>query len=66
MYVRVFELEIADPVTTFLGKSGSFGLPYCIFEPRCEKKRSLGFPTRSHTNQAAQPQKMAGCLKFRN
>ena len=29
------------------------------------KKRSSGFPTRSHTNQAVQPQKMARSLKFR-
>ena len=30
-------------------------------EPRCE-----GFPTRSDTNQAVQPWKMARGLKFRN
>ena len=29
------------------------------------RKRSSGFPTRSHTNPAVQPQKMAGHLKFR-
>ena len=28
------------------------------------ENRSSGFPTRSHTNQAAQPQKMARGLKF--
>ena len=28
------------------------------------KKRSSGFPTRSHTNRAVQPQKMARGLKF--
>ena len=44
-------------------------LGYCsetlLFEPRCEKKRSSGFPTRSNTNQAVQAQKMARGLKFR-
>ena len=29
------------------------------------RNRSLGFPTRSHTNQAVQPQKMAKGLKCR-
>ena len=29
------------------------------------ENRSLGFPTRSDTNQAVQPQKMARGLKFR-
>ena len=29
------------------------------------ENRSSGFPTRSHTNQAAQRQKMAEGLKFR-
>ena len=29
------------------------------------RNRSLGFPTRSHTNQAVQPQKIARGLKFR-
>ena len=33
--------------------------------PRCEKNRSSGFPTRSDTNRAVQPQKMARSLKFR-
>ena len=33
------------------------------YEPRCEKA-GLRFLTRSHTNQAVQPQKMAGGLKF--
>ena len=28
------------------------------------EKRSLGFPTRSDSNQAVQAQKMAGSLKF--
>ena len=27
---------------------------YRLFEPRCEKNRSSGFPTRSDTNQAVQ------------
>ena len=35
------------------------------YEPRCENSRSSGFPTRSDTNQAVQPQKMARGLKFR-
>ena len=35
-------------------------------EPRYEKtSRSSGFQTRSHTNQAVKPQKMARGLKFR-
>ena len=34
------------------------------FEPRCEKTGLQGFPTRSHTNQAVQPQKIARGLKF--
>ena len=29
------------------------------------KNRSAGFPTRSHTDQAVQPQKIASDLKFR-
>ena len=29
------------------------------------ENRSSGFHTRSHTNQAVQPQKMASALKFR-
>ena len=29
------------------------------------RKRSSGFPTRSDTNRAVQPQKMASGLKFR-
>ena len=33
-------------------------------EPRCEKNRSSGFPTRSYTNRAVQPHKMARSLKF--
>ena len=33
------------------------------YEPRCEN-RSSGFPTRSDTNQAVQPLKMARGLKF--
>ena len=37
---------------------------YSIYEPRCEKKQSLGFPTRSDKNRAVQPQKMARGLKF--
>ena len=36
-----------------------------LFEPRCEKNRSSGFPTRSDTNKAVLPQKMARGLKFR-
>ena len=36
-----------------------------IYEPRCEKTRSSGFSTRSDTNRAVQPQKMARGLKFR-
>ena len=35
------------------------------FVPRCEKNCLGGFPTRSDTNQAVQPKKMAGSLKFR-
>ena len=35
------------------------------FEPRSEKTGLRGFPTRSDTNQAVQPQKMARGLKFR-
>ena len=37
----------------------------CTFEPRSEKKRSSGFPTRPDTNRAVQSQKMARGLKFR-
>ena len=33
------------------------------YEPRCEKT-GPGFPTRSDTNRAVQPQKMARGLKF--
>ena len=33
-----------------------------LYEPHCEKP---GFPTRSDTNQAVQPHKMARGLKFR-
>ena len=37
-----------------------------INEPHCEKTGHLGLPTsRSDTNQAAQPQKIARDLKFR-
>ena len=36
-----------------------------IYEPRCGKYRSSGFPTRSDTNRAVQPRKMARGLKFR-
>ena len=35
------------------------------YEPRCEKNRSSGFPTRPHTNHAVQTHKMARGLKFR-
>ena len=37
-----------------------------IYEPRYEKTglRPSGFPTRSDTNRAVQPQKMARCLEF--
>ena len=31
---------------------------------RCEKKMSLGFPTKSDTNGTAQPQEMARGLQF--
>ena len=34
------------------------------FEPRHEKTCLLGFPTRSDTNRAVQPQKIAMRLKF--
>ena len=34
-------------------------LSLIIFEPRHEKTGLRGFPTRSHTNQAVLPQKMA-------
>ena len=33
-------------------------------EPRSEKNRSSGFPTRSDTNRAVDAQKMAIGLKF--
>ena len=33
--------------------------------PRCEKTGLQGFPTRSDTNRAVHPQKMARGLKFR-
>ena len=36
-----------------------------LYEPRCEKTGLRGFPTRSDTNRAVQPQKMARGLKFR-
>ena len=35
-----------------------------IFEPRSDKNLFSGFSTRSDTNQAVQPQKMARSLKF--
>ena len=35
----------------------------CKYEPRCENQSS-GFPTRSDTNWAVQPQKMARGWKF--
>ena len=34
-------------------------------EPRCEKTGLRGLPTRSDTNRAVQPLKMARGLKFR-
>ena len=43
-------------------KSQMYGIT--IYEPRCEKKQSSGFPTRSDTNQAIQSQKMARGLKL--
>ena len=36
-----------------------------IYVPRCEKTGLRGCTTRSHTNQAVQPQKIAKTLKFR-
>ena len=36
-----------------------------LFEPRCEKTGLRGFPTRSDTNRAVQPQKLAKGWKFR-
>ena len=36
------------------------------YEPRSEKTGLRGFPTRSDTNRAVQPQKMAETLKFRS
>ena len=36
-----------------------------VKEPRCEKTGLWGVPTRSDTNRAVQPQKMARGLKFR-
>ena len=30
----------------------------------CQEKMSFGFPIKSDTNRAVQPQKMAGGLKF--
>ena len=35
------------------------------YEPCCEKKTVLAYPTRSDINQAAQPHEMANGLKFR-
>ena len=35
------------------------------FEPRRRGNQSSGFPTKSDTNRAVQPQKMASGLKFR-
>ena len=35
------------------------------YEPRCEKTGLRGIPTRSLTNKAVQPQKMARGLNFR-
>ena len=40
-------------------------IPSMIIEPRCEKKRYSGFPTRSDTNRTVHSQKMARDLKFR-
>ena len=42
------------------------GLCRCpiLYEPRCEKTSLRGFPTRSDTNRAVQPQKIARGLKF--
>ena len=45
-------------------------LPPCLtcgsglFEPRCEKTGFWGFPTRSDSNLAVKPQKMASGFKF--
>ena len=39
--------------------------PSTFYEPLCEKTGLQGFLTRSDTNQAVQPQKMATGLKFR-
>ena len=38
---------------------------YQNYEPRSEKNRSSGFPTRFDTNRAVQSQKMPRGLKFR-
>ena len=38
---------------------------YHNYEPRCEETGLRWFPTRSDTNQAVQPQKIARALKFR-
>ena len=38
---------------------------HILNEPRRQKTASSGFPTRSDTNRAVQPQKMARDLKFR-
>ena len=35
-----------------------------VNEPRPEKNPSSGLPTRSDTNWAFRPQKMARCLKY--
>ena len=41
-------------------------LNFCLsYEPRSEKNRSSGFPTRSDANRAVQTQKVARSLKFR-
>ena len=39
--------------------------PNFLIEPRCKKTGLSEFPTRSDTNRAVQPQKMARDWKFR-
>ena len=53
-----------DTLSRTLQEMGLFIFMITNSLSRVTKKLSSGFPTRSNTNQAVQPQKMARCLKF--
>ena len=47
-----------------LGQKTNFLMMWLIYEPCCDKTSLQGFLTRSDTNRAVQPQKVARGLKF--